>query len=74
LKTGEIRHKPKHEIVEEIDATKRELMNISFQWQVSESGNTMQKRNIRKDIARLKTILREKELGINNHLNTEDQT
>jgi large subunit ribosomal protein L29 len=69
LKTSEIRLKSRQEILDEIDATSRELLNIKFQWQVGETRNPAQKKRCRIDIARLKTILREVDLGINKHLN-----
>jgi len=68
LKISEIRVKSRQEIAEEIGATKRELMNLKFQWQAGETGNTSQRKFIKKKIARLKTVLREIDLGINKHL------
>jgi len=46
----------------------RELLNFRFQWQAGEVPNSAQYKQIRKDIARLKTVLREEELGINTGL------
>ncbi|MCF6147216.1 MAG: 50S ribosomal protein L29 [Candidatus Kuenenia sp.] len=68
MKISEIRVKSRQEIAEEIDATKRELLNLKFQWQTGETGNTSQRKFIKKKIARLKTVLREIDLGINKHL------
>jgi len=68
LKASEIREKSHQEILEELDACKRELLNLRFQWQAGELRNSAQYRQIRKDIARLKTVLREAELGINTNL------
>jgi len=68
LKASEIREKLHQEILEELDACKRELLNLRFQWQAGELRNSAQYRQIRKDIARLKTVLREAELGINTNL------
>jgi len=65
LKASEIREKSHQEIIDELDACKRELLNFRFQWQAGEIRNSAQYKQIRKDIARLKTILREAELGIN---------
>jgi len=72
LKASEIRLKSRQEILDEIDATSRELLNIKFQWQVGETRNPAQKKRCRIDIARLKTILREVDLGINKHLNKRE--
>ena len=68
MKASEIREKTNQEILEEFDACKRELLNIRFQWQAGELRNSAQYRQIRKDVARLKTVLREAELGINTNL------
>jgi large subunit ribosomal protein L29 len=65
LKASEIRNRPHQEILEELEGCKRELLNLRFQWQVGELRNSAQYKQTRKDIARLKTILREMELGIN---------
>jgi len=68
LKASEIREKSHQEILEELDGCKRELLNFRFQWQAGEIRNSAQYKQIRKDIARLKTVLREVELGINTGL------
>ena len=65
MKASEIREKSHQEILEELDACKRELLNLRFQWQAGELRNSAQYRQIRKDVARLKTVLREADLGIN---------
>ncbi len=68
MKVTEIRVKSRQEILDEIDACKRELLNIRFQWQAGETRSPAQRKSIRRDIARLNTILRELDLGINKHL------
>ena len=68
MKASEIREKSHEEILEELEACKRELLNLRFQWQAGELRNSAQYRQIRKDVARLKTVLREAELGINTNL------
>ncbi len=68
MKASEIREKSQQEILEELDGSKRELLNYRFQWQAGEIRNTAQYKQIKKDIARLKTVLREVELGINTDL------
>jgi large subunit ribosomal protein L29 len=64
LKASEIRAKSRQEILDEIDACRRELQNVRFQWQAGETRNPAQRRSIRRNIARLETILREMDLGI----------
>ncbi len=64
MKASEIRVKSRQEILDEIDACRRELQNVRFQWQAGETRNPAQRRSIRRNIARLETILREMDLGI----------
>jgi large subunit ribosomal protein L29 len=71
LKASEIRIKSRQEILDEIDASKRELLNVRFQWQAGETRSPAQRKDIRKNIARLNTILKEMDLGINKHLKKE---
>ncbi|GAX89313.1 50S ribosomal protein L29 [Effusibacillus lacus] len=56
LSTAEIEHK--------VNALKEELFNLRFQLATGQLENPMRIREVRKDIARAKTILRERELGI----------
>jgi len=72
LKVSEMRMKSRQEILDEIDACRRELLNIRFQWQAGETRNPAQRRDIRRDVARLKTILREMDLSINTPLNAKE--
>ena len=65
MKASEIRNKSSQEILEELEGCKRELLNLRFQWQVGELRNSAQYKQTRKNIARLKTVLREMKLGIN---------
>jgi len=75
LKPSEIRERLPNEMREELEENKRELLNLRFQWQAGEIRNSVQYRQTRKDIARIKTIIREMELGINKALfpKTEDR-
>ena len=68
MKASEIREKSHQEILEGLEDSKRELLNYRFQWQAGEIRNSAQYKQIKKDIARLKTVLREVELGINTDL------
>ncbi len=68
MKAVEIREKSQQEILEELDGCKRELLNLRFQWQAGELRNSAQYKQTKKGIARLKTVLKEMELGINKRL------
>lgn len=72
MKVSEMRMKSRQEILDEIDACRRELLNIQFQWQAGETRNPAQRRDIRRDVARLKTILREMDLSINSPLKAKE--
>ncbi len=68
VKLEEGRAKSREEMLEELEGSRRELLNLRIQWQAGELKNSAQYSKTRKDIARAKTLLREMELGINKKL------
>jgi large subunit ribosomal protein L29 len=50
------------ELNTELDNMKKELFNLRFQHVTGQLENPVKMRELKKDIARVKTILREKEL------------
>lgn len=44
MKATEVRGKSGQEIIDEIGASRRELLNIQFQWQAGETRNPAQKK------------------------------
>ena len=50
------------ELNAELDKMKKELFNLRFQHVTGQLENPVQMRELKKDIARVKTIIREKEL------------
>ncbi|MHC4275838.1 MAG: 50S ribosomal protein L29 [Planctomycetota bacterium] len=68
MKPAEIRVKSREEILEELEECNRELLNLRIQWQAGEMKNSSQYARTRKDMARMKTVLREMELGTNKKL------
>ncbi|MBP7401974.1 MAG: 50S ribosomal protein L29 [Clostridia bacterium] len=62
MKPTEIRAKTASELNEELDALKQELFRLRFQHAVNQLENPLQLKQVRRDIARVKTILREREL------------
>ena len=50
------------ELNTELDSMKKELFNLRFQHVTGQLENPVKMRELKKDIARVKTILREKEL------------
>ena len=64
LKVKDIRSKTSGELLQEIGSLKDELFNLRFQLATGQCENPMRVREVRKQIARAKTIIRERELGI----------
>jgi large subunit ribosomal protein L29 len=62
MKTGEIRDMTVDEIDARINQLQEELFRLRFRSATQELENPMLLRTLRKDIARLKTVLREREL------------
>ncbi len=59
-----LREKNHDELVEELSALKAELFKLRFQHATSQLDNPMKLKYVKKDIAVVKTVIREIELGI----------
>ena len=59
---NKIRKMTDQERTAELDRMKQELFNLRFQHVTGQLENPVQMREVRKNIARVKTIMREKEL------------
>ncbi|WP_062050726.1 50S ribosomal protein L29 [Bacillus sp. JCM 19034] len=66
MKANEIRNLTTAEIEQKTKSLKEELFNLRFQLATGQLDNPTRIREVRKAIARAKTVLRERELGINN--------
>ncbi|KIL39759.1 50S ribosomal protein L29 [Gordoniibacillus kamchatkensis] len=64
MKAIEFRNLTTAELEQKINGYKEELFNLRFQLATGQLDNPMQIREIRKSIARAKTVIRERELGI----------
>ncbi|WP_028991965.1 50S ribosomal protein L29 [Thermoanaerobacter thermocopriae] len=64
MKAKEIRELTNEELLQKLSELKTELFNLRFQLATGQLDNPMRIRDVRKTIARIKTILRERELGI----------
>ena len=64
MKVNEIRQMTDQELNKELLDLKNELFNLRFQLATGQLDNPMRIKAVRKDIARVKTIIRERELGI----------
>lgn len=60
----ELRTKPDDELVTNLREAKEELFNLRFQAATGQLENNSRLRQVRKDIARIYTVMRERELGI----------
>jgi large subunit ribosomal protein L29 len=63
MTASEVRNLTDREIGDKIRSLKEELFNLRFQLATGQLKNPMRIREVRRDIARLKTIQRERELG-----------
>ena len=72
---GELRNMNQEELVAKLREAKEELFNLRFQGATGQLESHGRLRAVRRDIARIYTILRERELGITPILeSTEDST
>ena len=62
MKASEIREKTEQELNEELRELKSELFKLRFQHATNQLDNPMKLRDVRKSIARVKTVIREREL------------
>ncbi len=69
MKINEIRDLSSQEIVDKIQDLKEELFNLRFQNAMNQLDNPMRIAAVKKDIAKLKTVLKEQELGLNANVN-----
>ena len=63
MEAHEIRAIATEEIQRKLDETQEELFNLRFQWSTRQLKDTNRLTQVKRDIARLKTILRERELA-----------
>lgn len=64
MKATELRNLTTAEIEQKISSFKEELFNLRFQLATGQLDNPARLRTVRREIARAKTVLRERELGI----------
>ncbi len=64
MKAKEIRDMNQTELNKQLSDLKSELFNLRFQLATGQLENPVRIRGVRKDIARIKTVMREQELGM----------
>ncbi|MBA4607972.1 MULTISPECIES: 50S ribosomal protein L29 [Aeromicrobium] len=62
--TAELRDLTADDLAAKLKEAKEELFNLRFQNATGQLDNTARLRTVRKDIARIYTVIRERELGI----------
>ncbi|MBC7083854.1 MAG: 50S ribosomal protein L29 [Firmicutes bacterium] len=65
MKVKDIRDLTSEELQRKLESLKEELFNLRFQVATGQLDNPMRMREVRRTIAQVKTVLRERELGIN---------
>ena len=61
-KTAELRELPDSELVSRSEAAKEELFNLRFQLATGQLDNTARIKELKRDVARAATLLREREI------------
>ena len=69
MKIQDIRDLSTQELEDKVKDLKEELFNLRFQNATNQLDNPGRIASVKKDIARVKTVLKEKELGINTSVN-----
>lgn len=64
MKTEEIRALNSEELVRQLEAARKELFDLRFRLATRQLVNHREIRRVKKEIARLETIMKERELGI----------
>jgi large subunit ribosomal protein L29 len=64
LKLKEFRDLSNSELTKQLEETHQELFNLRFRIETKQLVNHREVRRVKKKVARLKTLIRERELGI----------
>lgn len=64
MKAEELREKTEQELQKELNELKQELFKLRFQLATNQLSNPMKLKSVKRDIARVKTVMRERELKI----------
>lgn len=63
MKASEIRELSMEEMLRKVDDLKEELFNLRFQHEIGQLENPQRMKQTKRDIARVKTIIKESELN-----------
>jgi large subunit ribosomal protein L29 len=70
---NELRHLDEERLEEKLRESKEELFNLRFQAATGQLESHGRLRQVRREIARIYTVLRERELGIIARVGTDDE-
>lgn len=62
MKAGDLRVMTYKELTDQLDESKQELFNLRFQMVSNQLDNTARLGEVRRDIARIQTLMREQEI------------
>jgi large subunit ribosomal protein L29 len=62
VRVAELRELPDHELLERLGESRRELFNLRFQLATGQLENNARLGHVRREIARLSTLVREREI------------
>jgi large subunit ribosomal protein L29 len=63
MNATELRGLTSRELAEALDEAKEELFNLRFQYATNQLDNTSRIRQVKKEIARINTVIREQEIA-----------
>jgi large subunit ribosomal protein L29 len=72
VSAGELRELTDDELTDKLREAKEELFNLRFQMATGQLDNNRRLRTVRQEIARIYTVLRERELGLASGPNGEE--
>ena len=73
MKIEKLRELTEKELEEELRKTKNELFNLRFQHVTGQLENPIRMKDVKRDVARIKTVIRENELLRENELAKKGQ-
>ncbi len=62
MKASDLRDLPYDKLAEQLAATREELFNLRFQLATNQLDNTARLRQLRRDVARISSVMREQEI------------
>ena len=72
VNAGELRELTDDDLTDKLRESKEELFNLRFQMATGQLDNNRRLRTVRQEIARIYTVLRERELGLASGPNGEE--